>query len=187
MGTRAKLVASLLVTLAIALPVVVLLAVSTPQSLPDMVEPIDLPAGEGDQGAGERADAPAADRKRQRSGRGAPPDGPASNSPTIGAMSDPGSRVGGSPNARRTPVSDIPAAPRNAPAAGERLSEPSELPQRSEPPQPSESPEQPDPPEPPDPPEETATPATVEPVEQPDPADGDPPEAPDPADAEPSM
>lgn len=195
-GTRARLVAFSLVTLAIALPLVVLVAVPTSQP-PGTVEPIDLQTPRGaEQRADGRSHALTTGRRRQGSGRrdrragvlprraqgpkgrtatvaaGAeaqrtPPDrAPAADSPTRGPRGVSVPREGRSPTPPGTPVSRSPAAPRESPAEGDPRPVPSE---------------------PPDPPDEAATPAAVDPLEEPEPPDGDPADEPEPADGEPLM
>jgi hypothetical protein len=199
MGTRAKLVALSLGTLAIALLVWVLLAVPTPQQPPDMVERIDLEAPRGgEQPADGGTPVPTAWRQRQRSRRGdrrpgvaAPRPQERSGAPTSRSIStgDAGAQAQHTPPDRAV-VESPTAAPRSESAPrGGRSPTPRSTPVSGTPPAPRNSPpgvdSPPEPPDPPDPPEEEATSAAADPPEAPEPAASDPPEAPEPADVEP--
>ena len=202
MGTRAKLVALSLGTLAIALLVWGLLAVPTPQQPPDMVERIDLeasPGGEPRADGGARA--PTAERLRQRSRRGdrgprrsarraqkrigAPTSGPISTGgagaqaqdapPDLAVVVEAPTRA---PRSESGPRPGGSPTPRSAPVSG-----PPPAPRNS----PPEADSPPEPPEPPDPPDAEVTSAAADPPEAPEPADSDPPEEPEPADVEPPM
>jgi hypothetical protein len=198
MGTRAKLVAFSLGTLAIALLVWVLLALPTPQQPPGMVERIDLEAPRGEE---ERANggtpAPAAERQRPRSRRGERrPPVPArrARKPSGAPTSRPISTGDAGAQAQRTPpdravVESPTPGPRNesGPRAGGSPT-PRSTPVSGTPPAPRNSaPEvdsSPEPSEPPDPPDPEATSAAADPPEAPEPVDGDPSEEPEPADVE---
>jgi hypothetical protein len=198
MGTRAKLVALSLGTLAIALLVWVLLAVPTPQQPPDMVERIDVEAPRGGE---QRADGgtpvPTAGRQRPRSRRGdRRPGVPArrgrerSGAPTSRSIStgDAGAQGQRTPPDRAVVESPTPKprsesaprgggspTPRSTPVSGTPSAPRNSAPEVDSPPQP---------PDPPDPPEEEATSAAADPPEAPEPTDSDLPEAPDPANIE---
>jgi hypothetical protein len=197
MGTRAKLVAFSLGTLAIALPLLVLLAVPT-QRPPVKVEGIELQAPRG---GVQRADGtthlPTAGRQRQRSGRG-------DRRPRVTARRVP--EWSGTPpsravstdeagaQAQRTPpdraAAESPTVlPRSEsePPAGRRPS-PRGTPVSGTPPATRNSPPEGDPPpDPSEPSDEAASTAAVDPPEEPEPADGEPPEESEPTDGEPPM
>jgi peptidoglycan DL-endopeptidase CwlO len=203
MGTRAKLVAFSLGTLAIALLVWVLLAVPTPQQPPDMVEGIDLEAPRGGE---QRADggtpAPTAERQRQRSRRGdrrprtsarraAQERRGAPNSGSI-STGEAGAQAQDAPPDRAVVVE----APTRAPRGDSGLRAggsptPRSTPVSGPPPAPRNSPREadspPEPAEPADPPDAEVTSAAADTPEEPEPADSDPPEEPEPADSEPAM
>jgi hypothetical protein len=202
MGTRAKLVALSLGTLAIGLLVWGLLAVPTPQQPPDMVERIDLQAPRGGK---ERADggtpAPTAGRHRPRSRRGdrRPPvsarraqergGAPTSRSISTGEA---GAQAQDTPPDRAVVVEAPTRAPRgeSGPRAGGSPT-PRSTPVSGQPPAPRNSPPEADSPtepaEPADPPDAEVTSAAADPPEEPEPADTDPPEEPEPADSDPPM
>jgi hypothetical protein len=197
MGTRAKLVAFSLGTLAIALLVWVLLAVPTPQQPPDMVERIDLEAPRGGE---QRADGgtpvPTARRQRQRSRRGDRRPGLSAPRPQ---------ERSGAPTSRSISTSNAGAAqPQRAPSQGPAAESPTSRPRGESgprsggsptprstpvsgtPPAPRPAPPEVDsPPDPPDPPEAEATTAAADAPEAPEPADSDPPEEPEPVDGDP--
>lgn len=194
MGTRAKLVALSLGTLAIALLVWVLLAVPAPQQPPDMVERIDLQAPRADE---QRADggtpAPTAARQRQRSRRGdrrhrmsARRAQERSGAPTSRSVStrDAGAQAQHTPPDGAVVESPTPAprgksapraggspTPRSTPVSGPPSAPRNAAPEVDSPPEPSE---------PPDPPDAEVTSAAADPPEEPEPADSDPPEEPEP-------
>lgn len=198
MGTRAKLVALSLGTLAIALLVWGLLAVPTPQQPPDMLERIDLQAPRGGE---ERADggtpAPTAGRHRPRSRRG---------DRQSGVSARRAQERGGAPTSRSISTGDAGAQAQDTPPDRAVVEAPSAAP-RSEagpraggsptprstpvsgPPPPRNSPPEadspPEPAEPPDPADAEVTSAAADPPEEPEPADTDPPEEPEPADVDP--
>jgi hypothetical protein len=198
MGTRAKLVALSLGTLAIALLVWVFLAVPTPQQPPDMVERIDLQAPRGGE---ERADggtpAPTAGRQRPRSRRGDRRSGVSARraqerggAPTSRSIStgDAGPQAQHTPPDRAVAESPTPGprsesgpraggspTPRSAPVTGTPPAPRNSTPEADSPPEP---------PEPPDPADAEVTSAAADPPEAPEPADGDPPEEPEPANVE---
>jgi hypothetical protein len=201
MGTRAKLVAFSLGTLAIALLVWVLLAVPTPQRPPEMVDRIELEAPRGGE---QRADGgtpvPTAGRKRPRSRRDDRRPGVSarraqerSGAPTSRSIStgDAGAQAQRTPPDRVVVESPTPAprsesgpraggspAPRSTPVSGTPPAPRNARPEVDSPPEPSE---------PPDPPEEDATSAAADPPEELEPADGDPPDEPEPTDGDPPM
>jgi hypothetical protein len=199
MGTRAKLVALSLGTLAIALLVWVLLAVPTPQQPPGMVERIDLEAPRGGE---QRADGgtpvPTAGRQRRRSRHG---------DRRRGVTARRGQKESGAPTPRSISTGDAGAQAQHTPADRAVVESPTSAP-RSEsgpqgggsptprstpgsgtPPAPRSAPPDVDsPPEPaeaPDPPDAEVTSAAADPPEEPEPTDVIPPEAPEPADVEP--
>lgn len=203
MGTRAKLVAFSLGALAIALPLLVLLAVPAPQP-PGMVEGVDLRAPRGDE---QRADGtphvPTAGRQLQRSGRGDRRSGVSarraqerSGAPTSRSISTgeaglqaqrppPDRAVVESPTSGPRSESMPPAGgsptPRGTPVSGAPPAPRNSPPEGDTPPEPSE------PSEAPDPPDAEVTSAAADPAEEPEPADSDPPEEPEPADGDPPM
>jgi hypothetical protein len=197
MGTRAKLVALSLGTLAIALLVWVLLAVPTPQQPPGMVERIDLEAPRGEE---ERADggtpAPTTERQRQRPRGGDRGSGVTarrarerSGAPSSRSISpgEAGARAQRTQPDRAVVESPTPG-PRNesGPRAGGGSPTPRSTPVSGTPPAPRNSaPEVDSPPEPPDPADAEATTAAADPPEEPEPADSDPTEEPEPADGDP--
>jgi hypothetical protein len=203
MGTRAKLVAFSLGTLAVALPLLVLVALPTPQP-PGMVEPIDLQAPRGgEQRADGRTHVPTAGRQRQRSrrrDRRSPVSARRAQERSGAATSRSISTGEAGAQAQRTlPERAAPEAPtvgprsESGPRAGGSPT-PRGTPVSGTPPAPGNSPpevdsppEPSDPPDPPHPPQEEATSAAVDPPEEPEPADGDPPEESEPADGEPPM
>jgi hypothetical protein len=199
MGTRAKLVALSLGTLAIALLVWVLLAVPTPQQPPGMVERIDLEAPRGGE---QRADGgtpvPTAGRQRPRSRRG-------DRRPRVSARR--ARERSGAPVSRSISTGDADAQAQHPPPDRAVVESPTSRPRSESVPRAGGSPtprstpvsdtppaarnappevdSPPEPPEPPDAPEEEATSAAADPPEAPEPAASDPPEAPEPADVEP--
>jgi hypothetical protein len=199
MGTRAKLVALSLGTLAIALLVWVLLAVPTPQQPPGMVERIDLEAPRGgERRADGRTHVPAAERQRQRPSRGdrrspvsARRAQERSGAPTSRSISTGEAGVQAQrPPPDRAVVESPTSGPRSEsmpPAGGSPT--PRGTPGSGAPPAPRNSPPEgdapPEPTEPPDPPDAEVTSAAADPPEEPEPADGDPPEEPEPADGDP--
>lgn len=195
MGTRAKLVAFSLGTLAIALPLLVLMAVPAPQP-PGMVEGVDLRAPrESVQRADGKTHVPTAGRQRQRSGRGDRRPGVTARraqgqrgTPSSGSIStaEAGGQAQGPPPDRAAAESPT-RGPRSesTPPAGDSPT-PRDAPGSGPEPAPRGSPPEDDPlPEPLDRPDETATPASVDAPEEPEASDGDPPEEPEPADGEP--
>jgi hypothetical protein len=201
MGTRAKLVALSLGTLAIALLVWVLLAVPTPQQPPGMVERIDLEAPRGgEQRADARTHAPTAGRQRQRSRRGDRRSGVSarraqerSGAPTSRSISTgeaglqaqrppPDRAVVESPTSGPRSESMPPAGgsptPRGTPVSGAPPAPRNSPPEGDTPPEPSEAP---------DPPDAEVTSTAADPAEEPEPADSDPPEESEPADGDPPM
>jgi hypothetical protein len=201
MGTRAKLVALSLGTLAIALLVWVLLAVPTPQQPPGMVERIDLEAPRGGE---QRADGgtpvPTAGRQRPRSRRGdrrprvsarraqERSAAPVSRSISTGDADAQAQR----PPPDRAVVESPTSRPRSesVPRAGGSPT-PRSTPVSGTPPAPRNAPPEvdspPEPPDQPEPPDAEATSAAADPPEEPEPADVNPPEEPEPADVEPPM
>jgi hypothetical protein len=198
MGTRAKLVALSLGTLAIALLVWVLLAVSTPQPPPDVVDPIDLEAPRGGE---QRADGgtpvPTAGRQRPRSRRGDRRPGATARrgqketgAPTSRSIStgDAGAQAQHTPPDRALVESPAPRPRSESAPRGGGSPTPRSTPVSGTPPAPRESrPEGDSPSEPPDPADVEVTSAAADPPEEPEPADGTPPEEPEPADVEPPM
>jgi hypothetical protein len=198
MGTRAKLVALSLGTLAIALLVWVLLAVPTPQQPPGMVERIDLEAPRGgEQGADGGTPVPTAERQRQRSRRGDRRPGVSarrarerSGAPSSRSIStgDAGAQAQHTPPDRAVVESPTPGprnesgpraggspTPRSTPVSGTPPAPRNSAPEVDSPPEPSE---------PPDPADAEVTSAAADPPEEPEPVGSDQPEEPEPADVE---
>jgi hypothetical protein len=201
MGSRAKLVAFSLGTLAIALLVWVLLAVPTPQQPPDMVERIDLEAPRGGEQRGDGGTpVPTARRQRPRSRRGDQRPGvsaPRAQERSGATTSRPISTGDAGAQAQRTPLdravveSPTPRSRSESAPRGGGSPTPRSTPVSGTPPVPRDAPPEvdspPESPDPPDPPEAEATSVAADPPEVPEPAASDPPEEPEPADVEPPM